>query len=119
MQPLSDFDWKIVDAARTDGPRSLDPDGVVARFLRSIGVPVADSLSNDKLEALRRFSVRAWYWDWFRSKDLCILYSAGYSKVHVLEILTHVGLARGFTPTLTHEPAPLSERTRLSYGRCG
>lgn len=119
VQPLSDVDWEIVEAARGDGPRSLNPDGVVARFLRHFGVPVPQSLSNEKLEALRRFSVRAWYWDWFRTKDLRTLYSAGYSRDHVLEILSHVGMARGFTPSVIDEPAPLPPRRNPSYCRCG
>jgi hypothetical protein len=119
VQPLSDFDWRIVEAARVDGPRSLNPDGIVARLLRYFGESVPHGLSNEKLEALRRFAVRAWYWDWFRTKDLRALYNAGYSRIHVLEILSHVGMARGFTPSLTNEPAPLPSRKRSSYCRCG
>lgn len=119
VQPLSAFDWKVVEAARLDGPRSLNPEGVGARFFRLIGVSVTHGLGNERLEALRRFAVRAWYWDWFRAKDLRSLYDAGYSRVHVLEILSHVGVARGFTPSVTDEPAPLPPRRSPSYCRCG
>ena len=119
VQPLSDFDWRIVEAALVDGPRSLNPGGLVARFLRYFGVPVSHGLSNNKLEALRRFSVRAWYWDWFRTKDLRALYDAGYSRVHVLEILSHVGMVRGFTPSVIDDQAPLPRPKRSSISQCG
>lgn len=119
VQPLSNFDWRIIDAARVDGPRSLNPDGLFARFLRFAGVPVPYGLTNKKLEALRRFSVRAWYWDWFRARDLRALYSAGYSRVHVLEILSHVGIVRGFTPSVIDDQAPLPRPKHSSISQCG
>lgn len=119
VQRLSDLDWKVVEAARADGPRSLNPDGMAARFLRFIGVPVPHRLTNEKLEALRRFSVRAWYWDWFRTRDLRALYDAGYSRIHVLEILSHVGMTRGFTPSIIEEPPPRPPHKGLPHRYLG
>ena len=103
LEPLTELDWRVVDTARTDGPRSANPDGVVARFLRLIGLEVARPLANGALETLRRFSVRAWYWDVIRSRDMCALYAAGYSTNHAEQILAHVAALRGLTPSIREE----------------
>ena len=114
------IDWNVVDMARADGPRSLNPDGLLARVTRDVfGLPVAQSLANEKLEALRRFSVRAWYWDLIRVQDMRAFRDAGYSRSHVLEILSHVGMTRGFIPTVQDEAAPRPPRRRTSHCRCG
>ena len=78
-QPLTDLDWRVVDMARADGPRSFNPDGWIASIWRIIGISVAHGLANDSLEALRRFSIRAWYWDVIRKADVRLLSDAGYS----------------------------------------
>lgn len=104
-RPLDDLDWRVVEIARTDGPRSLNPDGRFTRFLRDFfGLPVARKLANEKLEALRRFCVRAWCWDLVRSKDLKMLMNAGYSSATVFQILAHVASCRGFTPSIEELP---------------
>ena len=101
---LTELDWKVIDMARADGPRSINPDGRFTRFMRDFfGLPIARQLANKKLEALRRFSVRAWYWDLIRSSDVRALVEAGYSSVDVFQILAHVAGYRGFTPTLQEE----------------
>ena len=100
LDPLSDLDWRVIEIARADGPRSLNPDGIAARLLRLLGARVARRLANQGLEALRRFSVRAWYWDLIRTRDLEALIEAGYSSVHVQQILAHVAAFRGFTPSI-------------------
>ena len=98
---LTDLDWRVVEIAREDGPRSLNPDGLLTRFLRDFfGLPAARKLANERLEALRRFSVRAWYWDMVRTKDLRMLMDAGYSSSAVFQILAHVAGYRGFTPSI-------------------
>lgn len=102
---LVDLDWSVVEIARKDGPRSINPDGPYARFLRNFfGLRIPRSLSNERAEALRRFSVRAWYWDRIRDSDLRPLTDAGYSMAQVDRILAHVAGFRGFTPWL-HEAA--------------
>ena len=98
--PLSDLDWRVIEIARADGPRSLNPDGIAARLMRFLGARVARRLANEGLEALRRFSVRAWYWDLIRARDLKALLEAGYSSAHVQQILAHVAAFRGFTPSI-------------------
>ncbi len=108
-RPLSYLDWKVVEMGRADGPRSLNPEGFLARVSRDLfGLPVATRLANDELEALRRFSVRAWYWDLIRTRDLGALLDAGYSRNHALEILAHVAAVRGFTPSIQDDSSSLT-----------
>lgn len=102
---LSDLEWRVVEMARNDGPRSLNPDGTLVRFCRDFfGLPIARRLASDRLEALRRFSVRAWYWDLIRTADLQRVLEAGYSSAAVLQILAHVAGYRGFTPSIQDQP---------------
>lgn len=117
--PLGDLDWTIVDLARADGPRSLNPDGLPARFARFFGIQVTEGLANDKLEALRRFGVRAWYWDLIRTRDLRAFLDAGYSRRDVLEILSRIGMARGFVPTIQEESILDPSRFRSGGPRGG
>jgi len=98
---LTDFEWRVVEIARSDGPRSINPDGGFTKFLRDFfGLPIARKLANEKLEALRRFCVRAWYWDLIRSRDVRAVMEAGYTSADVFQILAHVAGYRGFTPTI-------------------
>lgn len=129
--PLSELDWRVVDMARDDGPRSMNPDGFFARMSRDLlGLPVARSLTNPGLEALRRFAVRAWYWDLIRTGDVRAFLDEGYSKEHVLEILARVAADRGFTPSIQDEEIeyrstvrfaarPKGSRKGSTYCRCG
>ena len=101
---LNELEWRVVEIARENGPRSLNPDGVLARLSREwFGLPVAHRLANDSLEALRRFCVRAWYWDLIRTKDLRLLAEAGYSSRDAFQILAHIAVHRGFTPSIQED----------------
>ena len=98
---FTDLEWRVIDTARSDGPRSITPDGRLTRLLRNFfGLPMTRELANEKLEALRRFCVRAWFWDLIRSRDVRALIEAGYTSVDVFQILTHVTRYRGFAPTI-------------------
>ena len=98
---LTDLDWKVIDMARDDGPRSIYPDGVFTRFLRDFfGLPITRKLANESLETLRRFCVRAWFWDLIRTREVRALVAAGYTSVDVFQILAHVAGNRGFTPSI-------------------
>lgn len=98
---LTRLDWSVVEIARNDGPLSINPDGRLARFLSGFfGLTLARGLSNARAEALRRFCVRAWYWDLIRTHDLRRLIDAGYSMADVDHILAHIAASRGFTPKL-------------------
>jgi hypothetical protein len=102
---LSELEWSVVEIARDNGPRSLNPDGFWVRLSRDVfGLPIARTLANERLEALRRFCVRAWYWDLIRTRDLQILMDAGYSSAAVFQILAHVAGYRGFTPSIQEQP---------------
>lgn len=101
---LTALEWRVIETARWDGPRSIKPDGRFTRFLRNFfGLPITRRLANDKLEALRRFSVRAWFADLIRSRDVRAVMDAGYTSNDVFQILAHVAGHRGFTPTVEEE----------------
>lgn len=104
---LGKTEWAVVDMARHDGARSLNPNGLAARLLRVFGIVTKGALANVQLEALRRFSVRAWCWDVIRVKDLRALSEAGFTWDDALCILAHVAEQRGFTPSI--EAADLTE----------
>ena len=98
---LTDLEWRVVEIARSDGPRSIRPDGGFTKFLRDFfGLPTARKLANKKLEALRRFCVRAWFWDLIPSRDVRALMEAGFTSVDVFQVLAHVAGNRGFTPSI-------------------
>ena len=98
---FTDLEWRVIDTARLDGPRSINPDGRFTRFVRDFFcLPITRKLANDKLEALRRFCVRAWFWDLIRSRDIRAVMEAGYTSADVFQILAHVAGFRGFTPTI-------------------
>jgi hypothetical protein len=102
---LTDLEWRVVEMARSDGPRSINPDGGFTKFLRGFfGLPIARKLANERLETLRRFCVRAWFWDLIRTRDLREFIGAGYTTADVFQILTHVAGYRGFTPSIQEQP---------------
>jgi hypothetical protein len=98
---LSYLDWKVVEMAREDGRWSLDPAGFLARVASSLfAIKIAHPLANNRLETLRRFAVRAWYWDLIRIRDLVMFIDAGFSGEQARQILAHVAAHRGFTPSV-------------------
>jgi hypothetical protein len=103
---LGKMDWHVIEMARKDGPRSLNPDGFLPRIARSLfSSRVPRRLANDELEALRRFSVRAWFWDFVRTSDVQAFLDAGYTVVNAKRILAYVAHHRGFTPSFKEVPA--------------
>ena len=101
-----EMSWKVIDMARRDGPGSLHPDGIIARLARGLfGIAVPRGLANPGLEALRRFSVRAWYWDFVPERELNAFLAAGYSETDAKRIVAYVAHHRGFTPSLLANPA--------------
>ena len=120
LPPLGKSDWTVVETARTDGSLSLNPDGIHARLARALfEIPVPRSLTDKKLEALRRFAVRAWHWDVIRQKDQRAFLDAGFSRIHVLEILSHIGMRRGFTPSIEYDATLSSPRRGAVHCHCG
>ena len=98
---LTQLDWSVIEMAKSDPPRSINPDGHFSRFMRDFfGLPVTRKLANENLETLRRFCVRAWFWDLIRTREVRALVAAGYTSVDVFQILAHVAGNRGFTPSI-------------------
>jgi len=101
---LTELEWRVVEMALNDGPRSMNPDGRLARFVRFFfGISTARNLANEKLEALRRFCVRAWHWSLIRSEDLGKLMDAGYPSSAVFQIVAHIASSRGFAPSIQEQ----------------
>lgn len=100
-QRQGQMSWQVIEMARSEGPRSFNPDGIVARIARSLfGMAVPHRLANDGLEALRRFSVRAWFWDFVPASEVQDFLDAGYTVKDAKRILAYVAHHRGFTPSL-------------------
>jgi hypothetical protein len=98
---LSSLDWKVVDLARRDGRRSILQPGRVERFVHALfGRPIALPLADHRLEALRRFCVRAWHWTLIRVEDTRLAVEAGYTTADPSEILSHIGRCRGVIPSI-------------------
>lgn len=91
---LRELNWRIVEIAQADGRRSL----WVSLARKLFGISVARPLANDRLEALRRFSVCAWHWNLVRPSELGALIDAGYSRADALQILAHIAAYRGRMP---------------------
>jgi hypothetical protein len=97
----AEMSWRVVEMARSEGARSLNPDGIVARIASGLfGIAVPGRLANDALEALRRFSVRAWFWDFVPASEVQDFLDAGYTVTDAKRILAYVAHHRGFTPSL-------------------
>lgn len=106
---LSDLDWRIVETARADRRHSLDPNSVWAVLARKLfGITLARPLANEGLEALRRFSVRAWHWNIVRPSELGALIDAGYSRTDALQILAHIAAHRGCMPSIQDDLLEIS-----------
>ena len=102
---LTGTEWEIVEMASWDGPRSLNPEGWLARIEMAIFGDVALPLANARLESLRRFSVKAWFWNQLGEGDIAAALDAGYSPGDVRHILDHVASRRGFAPRVRNWPS--------------
>lgn len=101
---LTDLHWTVIAIARTDLPRSAEPEGRLMRFLRrSFGEPAAPKLASGRLEALRCFCVRAWHRDAIRWQDVRALIEAGYARSAAVEVLVHIASCRSFAPALEEQ----------------
>lgn len=103
---LNGTEWAVIDGARNDGPRSANPNGLVARALRLLfGVNVPRPLTNERLEALRRFAVKAWYRAELKARDMRALFDAGFDSNDAWRVLAHVAARRGVMAEVEHWPA--------------
>ena len=103
---LNRTEWAVIDNAREDGPRSANPNGLAARSLRLLfGVGVPRPLTNERLEALRRFAVKAWYRAELKARDMRALFDAGFDSNDAWRVLAHVAARRGVMAEVEHWPA--------------
>ena len=91
-----------IEIARREGPWSGNPNSVIARLSQILfGVAIAHSLANERLEAIRRFSVRAWFREELYEKDIRPLFDVGFSSNEVWRFLAYIGERRGFIPEVS------------------
>ena len=103
---LGRTEWAVVDRARDDSPRSLNPNSLLVRSLRFLfGFEIARPLANERLEALRRFAVKAWHRAELKTRDLRALFEAGFDSNDAWRVLAHVATRRGLMPEVEHWPA--------------
>jgi hypothetical protein len=103
---LGRAEWAIVDSARDERLSSLDPKSLLARSLRFLfGFEVARPLANARLEALRRFAVKAWHRAELKTRDMRALFEAGFDSNDAWRVLAHVATRRGLMPEVEHWPA--------------
>ena len=103
---LGRIEWAVIDHARDDGPHSARPNGIAARLLRLMfGVAVPRPLTDERLESLRRFSVKVWYWPELKARDLKALFEVGFDSNDAWRVLAHVAARRGVMAEVEHWPA--------------
>jgi hypothetical protein len=103
---LNRTEWAVIENARDDGPRSVNPNGITARLLRLLfGVSVPRALANERLEALRRFAVKGWYWSELKTRDIRALFEAGFDSNDAWRVLAHIAARRGVMAEIEHWPA--------------
>ncbi len=96
----------VLEMARTEGPRSADPKLLLNRLSRLLfGISIARPLANERLEAIRRFAVAAWYLDEVPEKRIRALFEAGLSSNDAWRLLDYVGSRRGVMPDVESWPA--------------
>lgn len=102
---LGRTEWSVIDMARSEGPRSANPNAVINRLLSKLfGISLARPLANERLESLRRFAVAAWFRSEVRVRDLRALFKAGFSSNDAARIIAYVGLHRGSMPEVEGWP---------------
>jgi len=104
-ESLGQHEWAVVDMARVDGPRSANPDSLLNSLLRTVfAVSIPRPLANERLEALRRFAVAAWYRAELRPRDLSALFAAGFTSNDAARVIAYVALGRGSAPEVEAWP---------------
>src|SRR5215217_2866293 len=96
---LGRTEWSVIDMARAEGPRSANPNAFFNRLIAKLfGIAIARPLANERLEALRRFALSAWFRAEIRTRDMRNLFAAGFSSNDAARIIAYVGLQRGEVP---------------------
>ncbi|HUG45624.1 MAG TPA: hypothetical protein VMK31_03815 [Sphingomicrobium sp.] len=96
----------VIDMARADGPRSADPDLLTVRLARILfGIAAPRPLANERLDAIRRFAVAAWFSTLVPKARLEALFEAGVSHDQAWKMLAYVASRRGVMPQVESWPA--------------
>lgn len=96
----------VIEMARAEGPRSADPSLFVNRLGKLLfGIAVPRPLANERLEAIRRFAVAAWFKDAIPESRIRALFEAGISSNDVARLLDYVARLRGTPPEVESWPA--------------
>lgn len=101
---LTCTEWEIIEMASWDGPRSLHPKGWLSRVETILFGDGALPLANARLEALRRFAVKAWFWKELRDSDIAAVFEVGFSAREIRRIIDHVATRRGSVPHVARWP---------------
>jgi hypothetical protein len=93
---LSALEWSVVALARRDRLSSINKPGRVAMAMAVLfGSKHNPSLTDEKLEALRRISVLAWHRGYaLHSSDVRAFRDAGYSPAQYELVQASIGRAR-------------------------
>jgi hypothetical protein len=103
--PLGRTEWSVIDMARAEGPRSANPNALFNRLISKLfGIAIARPLANERLEALRRFALAAWFRAEIRTRDMRNLFAAGFSSNDAARIIAYVALHRGSVPEVEAWP---------------
>ena len=96
----------VIEMARAEGPRSADSGLLGNRIARVLfGITVPRPLANERLEAIRRFAVAAWYRDEVPESRVRALFEAGLSSNDAWRLLAYVASRRGIMPEVESWPA--------------
>jgi hypothetical protein len=102
---LGRTEWSVIDMARAEGRRSANPNAFFNRLIAKLfGIAIARPLANERLEALRRFALSAWFRAEIRTRDMRNLFAAGFSSNDAARIIAYVGLQRGSVPEVEAWP---------------
>lgn len=105
-ESLGGDELAVIEMARAEGPRSADPGLFLNRAARLLfGISVARPLANEKLEAIRRFAVAAWFRDEVPESRIRALFDAGLSSNDAWRLLDYVASRRGVMPEVESWPA--------------
>ncbi|MEO7749853.1 MAG: hypothetical protein ABIS09_00830 [Sphingomicrobium sp.] len=93
---LSALEWSVVAMGEKDSLSSLREPG---RFLTALGSVFgfrrANSLANDRLEAIRRIAILAWHYRWNVPKsEVQAFLEAGFTPDHYELVQTSIGQSR-------------------------
>lgn len=101
---LTGTEWEIIEMASWDGPRSLHPKGWLSRVETILFGDAALPLASARLEALRRFAVKAWFWKDLRDSDIAAVLDAGFLEQDIRLVTDHLANRRNSVPYVKDWP---------------